>query len=664
MPILKTVCPHDCPDACSILATVEEGRVTKCEGDPDHPFTRGFLCHKVAAYDQRIYSPERVLHPMMRALKGGPLQRTTWEEAAARIVARMGRGESILPFSYGGNLGMLARTAGHAFFHALGALQLKRTICDDAAMAGWNAVVGAAIGTDIEHLPSCDLIVIWGMNLAVVNLHAMPFLREAQKNGARVVVVDPYRTETAQHADVHLMPRPGTDAALALGIMRALLDGDQVDREFIASHTRGFKTLEKLLQDYPVERCEAICRVSDLRGIARLMADARAPFFRLGIGFSRHANGAQAVASVTGLAALLGAFRAGGALLETFDAFELDADVLQRPDLMPHPTREINMVQLGDALTRDDAIRSIFIYQSNPAAVCPEQKKVRRGLAREDLFVVVHEQMMTDTVQYADVVLPATTSFESADLFRSYGHYYMQRARPVIAPLGEAKSNVAMFNFLAQAYGLDDPIFSADEETRIAMLLETRHGRAGDIDIRALERGEPVRMSIARNPFENGFPTPDGRLRLDAVTGYRPCPEGCDAADGRLQLLVPPAKHFLNTTFGSVASLVRRQKRQSALIHPQEAAGRSIQDGAAVRLFNDRGEVMAHAVVTEDVPPGVLVVPGVWWGKDTPDGANANVLTSARLSDAGDASTFHCALVDISPAHSGTIPDGGIRDQD
>ena len=641
---MKTVCPHDCPDTCSIVATVDKGRVTKVDGDPDHPFTRGFLCHKVACYEERIYSPHRVLHPHVRRAKGGPLERVSWDEALDVIAARLGTGESVLPYSYGGTMGLVARNAGHPFFHRLGACRLKRTICDDAADIAWKSMVGRTIGTDPERVAESDLVVVWGSNASVVNIHQMPFIRESK---ARFLVVDPYRNETAKMADEHVVVRPGTDAALALGIARVLVDEGLVDRDYVSVRTEGFDRLVERLRDYPVDRCERISGVRDIPRLARDFARAKAPYFRFGIGFSRHANGAQAVRAVLALPALLGAFRRGGAAFEVWEAFAFDQEVLRRPDLLARPTREVNMVRLGEALTADDRIRSLFVYQSNPASIAPDQSAVRRGLARPDLFVVVHEQMLTDTAQFADVLLPACTSFETSDVYRSYGHYYLQRSRPVIAPVGESRSNVDTFNALARRFGFTDDIFSMDEEARIALLLSTWSG----YDRAALDRGEPVRIDMPRGDcFERGFPTPSGRFMFandalpDPLPSYTPCPEGHEHRGDRLQLLAPSGKHFLNSSFGSVPSLVARQKRPTVLLHPDEARSRGLADGQLARVHNGRGEARAHVVVTDDVPPGVVVMPSVWWG------VNANALTSQALTDLGESSTFHCALVEVSPS--------------
>ncbi len=654
---MRTVCPHDCPDTCGIVATVENGRVTKVDGDPSHPFTQGFLCHKVACYDERIYSPHRVLHPMVRRRKGGDLERVTWEEAIDVIAARLGSGESVLPYSYGGTLGLVQRNAGHPFFHKLGACRLLRTICDEGADVAWKSMIGRTVGTDPERVAASDCVVVWGSNASVVNLHQMPFVREAQARGAKLIVVDPYRNETAKMANVHVAPHPGTDAALALGIARVLVDEQLADSDYIARHTQGFDRFVERLRDYPVDRCEQICGVRDIPALARMLAHAKAPFFRFGVGFSRHANGGQAVRAVLALPALLGAFRNGGAFFEGFDAFDFDLDVIRRPDLAPRPTREVNMVRLGEALTADDRIRSIFVYNCNPAAVAPDQGVVRRGLSRPDLFVVVHEQMLTDTTAYADVLLPAPTSFETSDLYRSYGHYYLQRSRPVIPAIGEALSNVDMFNRLASRFGFADDIFALSADDRIERLLAARSGPLRDIDLAALDRGEPVRIGFPRGDcFEDGFPTPSARFMFandalpDALPAYTPCPEGHEHRGSRLQLLAPPAKHFLNSTFGSVPSLVERQKRPTVLLHPTEAASRGLHDGQLARVFNERGETRAHVLETDDVPPGVAVVPSIWWGSQVPGGVSVNALTSQRFTDMGEASTFHCALVNVAPA--------------
>ncbi len=645
-----TVCPHDCPDTCSIVATIVNGRLTACQGDPDHPFTRGFLCHKVAAYSEQVYSKERVLYPHKRTgPKGsGTFARISWDEALDRIAQRLSAlpGESILPYSYGGTMGLVHRNAGHPFFHRLGACRLERTICDEAADHAWRSCIGTAVGTDIERAAQSDLIVNWGMNSAVVNIHAWTFFREAQRAGGRVIVIDPIRTETADNADEHLSLRPGTDGALALALARVLVEEKRVDMDYLARMTRGYEAFFACLKkDYA-----PICGVPEakIRDLARRLARAKGPFFRLGVGFSRHSNGGQAVRAITMLAALLGIFRkpGGGATFETWEAFDFNLDSLRGPE---PSTRKVNMVQLGEALTDlQPPIQALFVYHSNPAAVAPDQNAVLRGLAREDLFTVVHERMMTDTALYADVLLPAPTSLEYSDLYRSYGHYYLQRSRPVLAPMGECKSNVDLFNALARKMGFADAVFGETDEDRIERLLREAGPKVRAVDRKTLDEGRPVRLPITReDPFEKKFPTPSGKFEFGDFPEYVPCVEGFEArAADELQLLVPPSKHFLNSTFGASESLVRRQGSPVALLHPDDATIRGIADGDAVHVHNARGKVRVTACLTDRIHPGVVALPGVFWTKHI-GGPGGNALTSQRLTDLGASSTFHCSLVKV-----------------
>ncbi len=572
--IRKTVCPHDCPDTCSILATVADGRVTNCDGDPDHPFTRGGLCHKVHRYAERIYSPLRILQPLRRAgEKGeGKFIRISWDEALAEVADRLKAiaiefgGEAILPFSYGGTLGLVQRKAGHAFFHRLGATRLKRNICDTAAEEAWLATYGACIGTDMEGIEPSDLVILWGINAVHTNLHGMHFVNRARRNGARLVVIDPYRNRTAKLADLHLMPRPGTDAALALGIACVLIQEELIDRTYIQAQTFGFDEYKREALNYPPTRAAEISGVAAeaILDLARAYGSARAPFIRVGNGLQRHTNGGQAIRAIACLPGLTGAFAhpGGGALWESFGAFPVNFAAIEAEHLQPHATREVNMVQLGDALLALDKppIKALFVYQANPAANIPDQSKVVAGLGRSDLFTVVHEQIHTDTVDFPDIVLPATTSFEHMDLYRSYGHYHLQLAHPVIPPQGEAQPN--------------------------------------------------------------------------------------------LQLMTPPSKDFLNTSFGSVERMCRSEGKPRLKIHPEDAKTRMIVHDALVRVYNRRGDCLLYAEVTEDVPPGVLVAESIWWSKHHPGRRGINQLTSQRLTDLGECSTLHENLVNVAVAEA------------
>ena len=678
--IHKTVCPHDCPDTCSILAAVEDGRVTACDGDPAHPFTQGFLCHKVHRYPERIYSPLRILHPLRRVGKKGEgrFVRISWDEALTEIADRLDAvtrdhgGEAILPFSYGGTLGLVQRKAGHAFFHRLGATRLKRNVCDTAAEAAWRATYGACIGTDMEAMVRSDLVVLWGINAVHTNIHGMRFATAARRNGARLVAIDPYRNRTAKVADTHLMPRPGTDAALALGVAHVLIRDGLVDADYIARHTHGFDAYRAEAERFSPERASHITGLAcpAIVEFARAYGLAQAPFLRLGNGLQRHTNGGQAIRAIICLPGLVGAFdrAGGGALWETFGAFPTNFAAIEGENLQPHPMREVNMVRLGRALTELDGppVKALFVYQANPAANIPDQRRVIRGLLREDLFTVVHEQMHTDTADYADILLPATTSFEHLDLYRSYGHYYLQIGRPVIAPLGEARSNWELFRTLAARLGFTEPIFRKTVEELIRDLLTPEHAAVSRIDYDGLAAGDPIRVNVPRdgNPFAAGFPTPSGKLEffsrqlaaqgLSAVPTYVPAVEGFErkTRERPLQLLTPPAKDFLNTSFGAVERLVRAEDKPRLKIHPSEAAARRIAADCLVRVHNWRGECFLYAEVTPDVPPGVLVAESIWWPKHHPGGKGINQLTSDRLTDLGECSTLHETLVEVESAEA------------
>lgn len=682
--VLKTVCPLDCPDTCSILATVEDGRVTRLDGDPDHPFTRGFLCHKVTHYGRRLYSPLRVLYPARRVgPKGGPgdarFERMTWDEALDEIARRFAAiaaeygGEAILPYSYGGSLGIVQRLAGHRFFYRLGASRLRRTICDPAAMAGWEMTIGKGISTDLAQAEHSDLIVIWGMNVAATNVHFVPIVKAAKSRGARVVQIDPYRNRTSHLADDVLQLRPGTDAALALGIMHVLLREDLLDHDYIERNTTGYEALRnRVLREYPVERVAGITGLAadDIVNLARGYGRARAPFLRVGFAFTRHENGGMAMRTIACLPGLVGSFRkrGGGAHHETAEAFAFNYDRVRGEDRFHPATREINMLKLAEALLEETSppVKALFVYNCNPAAVAPDQSRVHAGLRREDLFTVVHEQVHTDTVDYADILLPAPTFLEYLDLYKSYGHYYLQMGKPVIEPLGEAKPNLEVFRLLARRCGFTDPCFDDTELDIMRQALDTSSEFLAGIDVERLLSGEPVRLNLpaGADPFAGGFYTPSGKLEfysermaqlgLDPLPAYRACSESPEnAALHRrypLQLLVPPSVHFLNSTFGVVDEQRRRVGQPAVKIHPADAARRGIVSRDPIRMWNDRGACEYYAEVTADTREGVVVAEGLWWAKHTPRGRSANTLVSTRLTDLGEGSTFQCNLVEIAKA--------------
>jgi anaerobic selenocysteine-containing dehydrogenase len=603
----------------------------------------------------------------------------SWDDAIeeiahrfTRIIAQWGP-EAILPFSYAGTLGRVQYYAGHPFFNALGASQLDRTICVSTAYAGWRATVGVIAGNDSEQMVGADLVVLWGINAAYTHINLMTLVKEARARGARIVCIDPYRTRTARQADEHLMIRSGTDGALALGLMHVLIREDLLDHAYIARATLGFEALQEHVRAYPPERVAAITGLpaEAIVDLARRYGATRAAYLRVGIGLSRHENGGMTCRAIACLPALTGAYAHphGGALLGSSGAFGPGDSALERRDLLPSPPpRTINMVRLGRALT-DASLRppvmALYVYNSNPAAVCPNSSLVLEGLAREDLFTVVHEQVQTDTADYADLLLPATTSMEHEDLYRSFGHIYLQLAQPVISPVGESRSNWQVFGQLARAMGMRD----AHYETPLAALLD-EHLRAGGpvaegVTHERLRAERSVRIAVPRPfmPFADGAPTPSGRVEfysdtllkegLPPLPTYVPLRESPDSAIGLrypLRCHVPPNRFFLNSSFSQSTLLRARQGGPTVVLHPDDAAERRIAAGDLVAIVNDRGRACFTAVLSDDTPPGQVVVEGIWWHKHMPGGRGVNVLTSDGLADMGGGPAFHSTMVEASRA--------------
>jgi len=672
----RSVCPHDCPDTCGLLVGVEDGRVVSVKGDPDHPFTRGAVCVKVSRYPERVYSPLRVLHPLKRTgPKGkGEFQRISWQEALDTIEQRYREitskfgAEAILPYSYAGTMGVVQFHAGHPFFHKLGASKLDRTICSAAVDAGFEASMGAIPTTDIESTVDSDLIIIWGSNTVSTNMHAWPFFLEARRRGASIVAIDPYRNRTASQADKHLKLRPGTDAALALGMMHVLIGEDRVDHAFVSEKTVGFDRLKERVEEYSPSRVEEITGVpaSEIRQLARDYGDARAPYIRVGWGPSRQLKGGMAVRTIALLPALVGATRkqGGGITRSTAQAFAFNKEAVLREDLAPPGVRTINMVQLGQALTElnNPPVKGLHVYHSNPAVVAPDSRRVIAGLERDDLFTVVHEHLLSETALYADLLLPATTSMESTDIYRSYGHYYLQMARPVIAPMGETRSTQAIFQELARRFSFTDDCFYRGEEKTIRELLKTDSPYFRGITFEKLARGKPVRLSVPDQIFSEDFGTPSGKVEFYsqamAEQGMDPLPDGTPSVDEegqgrfRLQLITPPRHQFLNSSFNEVDYLRNQAGRPTIMIHPVDAVSRQIEDEELVRVYNDRGECYLYAQLTKDAFPGVTVVEGLYWPRFMPMNRGINQLTSQRLTDMGRGCAFHCNLVEIESAQT------------
>jgi anaerobic selenocysteine-containing dehydrogenase len=681
---LKVVCPHDCPDTCVMTVDVEGERAVAIGGDPDHRFTQGFLCVKVNRYLDRVYSPERILHPLRRVgRKGeGRFERISWDQALDEVAARLrsAKGahgpQSILPYSYAGNMGMLSfGSMDRRFFHALGASRLERTICSSAGAAGYKATVGRSIGFDPEAIVHARLILAWGANIVSSNVHLWPLVEEARRRGAKLVTIDPFRSRTAERSDRHLALLPGTDAALALGMMHVVFRDALEDREYLERHTTGAAELRERAREWTPERTAATTGLTagEVEWIGREYGTTHPSAIRLNYGLNRHAGGGMAVRTIACLPAVVGAWRhaGGGVLLSTSGSFPVRSDALERPDLAPPGTRALNMSQLGRILTDetlDPPVKALFVYNSNPAAVAPEQEKVRRGLAREDLFTVVHELFPTDTVDFADIVLPATTTLEHFDVHKAYGHLYLSLSRPAIPPLGEALPNTEVFRRLAARMGLDHPCLSETDEQMARQAFDWDHPRMKGVTWERLEAEGSVRLSVPEGwaPFaEGGFPTPSGKCELvsetlaaqglDPVAGYVPPREGKTSAPELakrypLAFISPPAHHFLNSTFSAQPVFVRREGEPSVTIHPRDASTRGIAEGRMVRVFNDRGSFLARARVSDAARPGLVVGLSIWWAKMCPGGRNANAVTSQELTDMGGGATFYDVLVDVAPA--------------
>lgn len=681
--VKKAVCPHDCWDTCSMLVHVKDGRIQRVMGNPDQPVTKGYLCVKTNHYEERVYSPDRILYPMRRTGPKGSRQfeRITWEEALdeihnrfTKIIAEHGA-EAILPYSYAGTIGYLQYgSLDRRFFHTLGASRLARTICATAGGEAIVSVTGTKQGPDPEDMVDCKLIVVWGLNVVSSNPHQWPIIQEARRRGAKLVVIDPYRYKGAREADWHISPRPGTDTAFVMGVMNELIANDWLDHEYIEQYTKGFDELKAKVADWTPEKAAEVTGISadDIRAFAKLWFESRPGIVRVGYGLQRHTNGGMIVRSIAMLPALTGHWRdkGGGFLLSQSGSYGVNSALLERPDLMPTPMpREINMIQLGQALTQlnDLPVKALFVYNSNPASVAPNSGLVKQGLMRDDLFTVVHEQLFTDTCEYADLILPATTQLECTDLMYSYWHLYIQLNEPAIEPLGEAVSNTELYRRLAKRFGFTNPALTESDESLIRSILANAKGMQG-ITLERLKQEYIIKVDRAPAPFaEGGFGTPSGKAEFyseelaragqEPVIDYIPLAESIDgspelARKYPLNLITPAAHHFLNTTFGNQPRMMKGQGLPLIYISEADAAARGVANGDWVRVFNDRGSVRLQAVVGDTTKAGTLVAPMIWWSRFMPDGQGINNLTSDRTADYGGGATFHTNLVQVEKAEA------------
>jgi anaerobic selenocysteine-containing dehydrogenase len=678
-----SVCALDCPDACSLVLDIDPaGRATKLRGNPNHPITRGFLCGKVAQYLEREYHPDRLLHPLRRVgAKGdGRFEQVTWDEALDEIAAQLARiserygPEAVLPYSYAGTMGLLNGSGmDRRFFHRLGASRLDRTICSSAGGAALMLSQGARLGTEPEQFIDSKLIIAWGANILGTNIHLWPWIVEARRRGAKFYVIDPVKNRTGRTADRHFAIHPGSDLALALGLIHVILRESWQDHDYVRAHTNGFDDLASLAAGYPPSRVSALTGIpaEEIEGLARDYATIRPASIRVNYGVQRSERGGNAVRAIAALPVLTGSWRepGGGLQLTTSGAFEFNRPALERPDLqrrspLGREARVVNMSQLGHALTEMDQprVHALVVYNSNPATIAPHQAKVLAGLRRDDLFTVVLEQFLTDTADHADLVLPVTTFLEHTDLYLAYGHYYLQLARPALAAPGEAKSNVEIFRLLAKRMKFDNACFDDTEDQMIDGLLNTQSPYLRGITLDRLDREHFVRLNVSAKgaaflPFASGgFKTPSGKFEFGASSlAYTPPVESRlgDPLLRRqypLELLSSKNDDSMNSTFGHRESV--DGQTSSVEIHPEDAAARGITETMQVRVFNQRGWCFFNAHISSAVPRGVLRCGSMRWNKRSPRHSGVNTLTSERLTDIGGGPTFYSCLVEIEAAEA------------
>jgi anaerobic selenocysteine-containing dehydrogenase len=668
-----SVCALDCPDACGLLINVEDGRGSRLRGNPAHPVTQGFLCGKVARYLDREYSPDRLLHPLRRiGPKGeGRFERIPWDDAIAETAQRLAAAaqeygpESVLPYSYAGSMGLLqANGMDRRFFHRLGASRLDRTICASAGTAGLMATQGVRYGVEPEAFVHSRFILAWGANILSTNVHLWPFIVEARRRGAKFVVIDPYRHKTAQLADRHHFIHPGSDKALALGLLHVIFREGLEDQAYMDAYSRGGEALRETAARYTPERVSEWTGIAarDIEELAVAYATTRPSVIRLNYGVQRNPNGGTAVKAIAMLPVVTGAWRelGGGMQLSTSQGFMLDRASLEMPGLqklspLGREARLVNMSQLGSALTEltDPPVKALAVYCSNPGAIAPDQARVHAGLRREDLFTVVLEQFLTDTARFADIVLPVTTFLEHTDIYTAYGHYYLQLARPALPAPGECKSNVEIFRLLAKAMGFNDDCFEESEDSMIRGLLSSGHKHLEGITLERLEAEHFVRLNLP-NPFlpfaAGGYGHADGKadLRPEGLD-YEPPPESRFGAGGRypLELISPKAHDAMNSTFGYGDELDAETSR--VWMNSADAQARGIRGGDRVRVFNGRGGVLLEAAVDGRTAPGVVAVPAVRWPSRSPNRLGLNVLVGETLTDLGAGATFYSCLVEVEP---------------
>ena len=674
---VRGACPHDCPDTCALLTTIEDGVAIKVSGNPDHPQTAGVLCTKVSRYAERTYHPERLLTPLKRSgPKGsGQFEAVSWQDALGDIAARLQAitavsPQAIVPYSYAGTMGLVqGESMAARFFNRLGASRLDRTICSSAGAEGLTQTLGGKVGMRVEFFAESKLILIWGSNSIGSNLHFWRYAQQARRSGAKLICIDPRRSETAEKCDEHIALMPGTDAALALGLMHELITHDWLDHDYLARHTLGWQALRQRALEWPAERAASMCGidVAQVKNLARdyglCFVNQQPAAIRLNYGMQRVRGGGNATRAVACLPALIGAWRhrAGGLLMSSSGQFDINKAALQRPDLLSGDVpRTLNMITIGNALLAEPSaefgpkIKALIVYNSNPVAVAPDSGKVVAGFAREDLFTVVLEHFQTDTADYADYILPATTQLEHWDIHTSYGHTDVLLNRPAVSPIGEAKTNTQIFRDLAAHMGFDEPCFSESDEQLCRAAFE------GKVDFDELLANGFATLKLPEAPFAEGnFATASGQCEFFSQTlanyGEDGLPTHVPNYETRgsstqfpLAMISPPARNFLNSTFVNVKSLRDREVEPVLEMHADDAATRGIATGAIVNVFNQRGSYRVKAAVSDRARPGVVNGMGIWWRKLGLSQTNVNELTSQNLTDMGGGPVFYDCLVEVS----------------
>jgi len=657
-----SVCPYDCPDTCGLLVTSDGNQVTEVHGDPSHPFTQGKLCAKMNHYERTVHSPQRLTTPLLRSGPKGTnaFMPISWEEAIDRIAARwqtiiaQDSPEAIVPCSYAGTMGLIQRNAGHSFFYRLGASRLERTICSPAKGYGWKTIMGSTLAPHPQEVKSSDLIILWGNNAVATNIHFLHYVQEAKNNGAVVWLIDTYETPTAAIADEVFLVRPSGDAALALGIMHVLAAKSLIDTPFLVESVQGYEELlREILPQWTPEAAAKITGlpVAVIEKIACAYGRARAPFISIGSGLSRYGNGAMTVRTILCLPALTGAWTkpGGGAITGISASSSLPMAQITREDFITKPTRSININQLGKALTESSPpIKSLYVYHSNPAAVCPDQNNVIKGLEREDLFTVVHERFLTDTARYADIILPATSSLEHSDIYSAYGHYCLRRVQRVIEPIGQSRSNWEVFQLLAKKLGFEDSFFSLSADELIDSLIANASGWLDEPAKKRLAQGELVELPLPID-YKIQFKTPSGKIEIFNPRETETLPNYFQPHGGEnsLWLMTAPSVYGLNSSFLERKDLLDKRQAMTLLMNPEDAAARKLHDRQAVIAYNTYGEVGFLLAVTAKVPAGIVVAEGVWDFNHAMNGRTVNALVSPRLTDKAAGSTFYDTKVEV-----------------